>query len=70
LLVFADDVLVVTKLNRLARSTLDLLRIIDLARKALLQEPWRSLGRHHDTARPPDADRPAARPSSATRSCT
>jgi DNA invertase Pin-like site-specific DNA recombinase len=45
LLVFAGDVLVVTKLNRLARSTLDLLRIIDLigkegATSRVLGDPW------------------------------
>jgi DNA invertase Pin-like site-specific DNA recombinase len=41
----AGDVLVVTKLDRLARSTLDLLRIIDLIDKEgagfkSLGEPW------------------------------
>ena len=39
------DVLVVTRLDRLARSTRDLLNI-----------PGRDLGRHHDGARPADAD--------------
>jgi DNA invertase Pin-like site-specific DNA recombinase len=54
----AGDVLVETKLDRLARSTLDLLRIIDLIGKGRLwlQEPWRALGGHHDVGWPSHAD--------------
>src|SRR5262249_9989574 len=55
----AGDVLVVTKLDRLARSTLDLLGIVDqIGREGAgfksLGEPW---GRHHDLGRPSDAHR-------------
>jgi hypothetical protein len=50
-------VLVVTKLDRLARSTLDLLRIIDrIGKEGAGFKSLGSVGRHHDPARPPDAD--------------
>jgi DNA invertase Pin-like site-specific DNA recombinase len=55
----AGDVLIVTRLDRLARSTRDLLNT--LATIADHNAGFRSLGdtwaRHHDTARPPYADR-------------
>jgi hypothetical protein len=49
----AGDALVVTKLDRLACSTLDLLRMVD---KVWLQEPWPTMGRHHDVGRPAHAE--------------
>src|SRR5262249_12991624 len=51
------DVLIVTRLDRLARSTRDLLNILDVVGKAGagFQVPERRLGRHDDTARPPHA---------------
>jgi hypothetical protein len=51
----AGAVLVVTKLDRLVQSKLDLLRIIDGKEGAGVQEPWRALGRHHDFGGPSDA---------------
>ena len=49
--------LVVAKLDRLARSTLDLLRIMDrIGKEGAAQEPRRTLGRHHDPAWAADAD--------------
>jgi DNA invertase Pin-like site-specific DNA recombinase len=55
----SGDVLVVTKLDRLARSTLDLLRMVDqIGREGAgfksVGEPW---GRHHDVDGASDAHR-------------
>jgi hypothetical protein len=49
----------VTRLDRLARSTRDLLNILDTVAKAggRLQVAGGYLGGHHDGARPADADR-------------
>ena len=53
------DVLMVTRLDRLARSTRDLLNILDTVAKSRgrLQVAGGCLGGHHDGARPADADR-------------
>jgi len=54
----AGDILVVTKLDRLARSTIDLLRIVDLiGREGAGFKSLGDLGRHYDCAWPPDVDR-------------
>src|SRR5258708_1596171 len=52
----AGDVLTVTRLDRLARSTCDLLNTLAAitAKKAGFQIHWRHMGRHHDIARPLD----------------
>jgi hypothetical protein len=54
------DTLIVTRLDRLARSTRDLLNVLDQITKAGagLQIVGRFLGRHDDGARPADADGP------------
>src|ERR1700746_1245275 len=50
------DVLTVTRLDRLARSTRDLLNTLAAitAKKAGFQIPWRHMGRHHHIARAGD----------------
>ena len=50
----------VTRLDRLARSTRDLLNILDTISKARrrLQVVGRHMGRYHDRTGPPDADYP------------
>src|ERR1700731_3974680 len=55
----AGDVLTVTRLDRLARSTRDLLNTLAAitAKKAGFKSHWRRVGRHHDIARALDADR-------------
>jgi DNA invertase Pin-like site-specific DNA recombinase len=54
----ADDVLMVTRLDRLARSTRDLqYSWHDRRPQGRFQIPWRHMGRHHDSARPIDANR-------------
>ena len=51
------DVLVVTRLDRLARSTRDLLNVLGtIADKGAGFRSLRDLGRHHHSARPADAD--------------
>ena len=52
------DVLLVTRLDRLARSTRDLLNTLaQIADKgAALPFPWRRMGGHHDPTRALDAD--------------
>jgi hypothetical protein len=58
----AGDVLIVTRLDRLARSTRDLLTSWRRSpRRKPASDRSATLGRHHDIARPPDADR-ARRP--------
>ena len=56
----AGDVLVVTRLDRLARSTRDLLNVLATVaeRKSWLPLSQGHLGRHHHAAWPVDADRP------------
>ena len=57
------DVLMVTRLDRLARSTRDLLNTLAAITDTQGRVPlaWRHMGRHHHIARPTDADR-ARRP--------
>jgi DNA invertase Pin-like site-specific DNA recombinase len=54
----AGDVVIVTRLDRLARSTRDLLNILDKIAKGRgdIQITWRRLGRHDHAAWPTDAD--------------
>ena len=54
----SGDVLVVSRLDRLARSTRDLLNILAeiAAKEAGFKSLHDSLGRHHHPARPADAD--------------
>ena len=63
------DVLVVVRLDRLARSTRDLLNVLDEISKrgAGFRSLKDSLGRHHDAARQADAD--GARRSCRVRAC-
>jgi Resolvase, N terminal domain len=51
----AGDVLIVTRLDRLARSTRDLLNILGYDHRPQGRFPvaGRRLGRHHDLTRPP-----------------
>lgn len=54
----ADDVRLVARIDRLARSTRDLLNILAaIAAKGALPFPWRQSGRHHHGARALDFDR-------------
>ena len=55
----ADDVLLVTRLDRLARSTRDLLNTLAADRRQgrAFPFPWRHMGGHHDGARAADFDR-------------
>src|SRR5215213_11565612 len=54
-----DDVLVVTRLDRLARSTRDLLDIAEAARgRRRPAQPRRALGGHHQPRRPPRYTQP------------
>ena len=54
------DVLIVTRLDRLARSTRDLLKVLDLhcGGRGRLPKPGRRLGGHDNAARAADARRP------------
>jgi DNA invertase Pin-like site-specific DNA recombinase len=56
----AGDVLTVTRLDRLARSTRDLLNTLAAitAKKAGFKSLGDTMGRHHDITRVVDADRP------------
>ena len=55
----ADDVLMVTRLDRLARSTRDLLNVLARSTpRARVSVPWRYMGGHHDRPRAADPDRP------------
>ena len=56
----AGDVLMVTRLDRLARSTRDLLNTLGIIAdtKAGFRSTQRRLGRHHHATRPAYADRP------------
>jgi DNA invertase Pin-like site-specific DNA recombinase len=55
----AGDVLVVTRLDRLARSTRDLLNVLaTVSERSGVQVPWRSLGRYDHPPWEVDADGP------------